>query len=153
AGASVELSGSRQSPAPWPVETHPEPGSLPSPPVLLSGRSERYCGPLRHPALLLPPSKNESRDPSQFWVSRVAPCSVSTCHAHYPGGRPRRHWSIAPAASSGLPCSNGRSALTTSLSRPARASLTLRPVDSQTHPWWADVPRASAIRLPSSPPR
>ncbi len=48
---------------------------------------------------------------------------------------------------------NGRSALTTSLSRPARASLALRPVDSQTHPWWAHVPRASASRLPSSPPQ
>jgi hypothetical protein len=112
-----------------------------------------HCGPLRHPALLLPPSRSESRDPSQCWVSRVAPCSVSTCHAPYPGERSRCHWSVAPAGSSGLPCSNGRSALTTSLSRPARASLALRPADSQTHPWWADVPRASAIRLPSSPPR
>jgi hypothetical protein len=48
---------------------------------------------------------------------------------------------------------SGRSAVTTSLSRPARASLALRPVDSQTHPWWADVPRASESRSPSLPPR
>src|SRR5262249_57441175 len=126
-GASVELPGSRQSPAPWPVETHPEPGSHPSPPVLLSGGSKRYCGPLRHPALLPPNSRSESRDPSQHWVSRVAPCSVSTCHAHDPGERSRCHGSVAPAGSNGLPCSNGRSGLTTPPSRPPRASFACRP--------------------------
>jgi hypothetical protein len=30
-----------------------------------------------------------------------------------------------------------------------RSSFAWRPVDSRTHPWWADVPRASAIGLPS----
>ena len=32
-------------------------------------------------------SGSESRDPSPRWASRVAPCSVPTCHAHYPGER------------------------------------------------------------------
>jgi hypothetical protein len=59
----VELPGSRQSPAPWPIETHPEPGSLPSPPVLLSGGSKRYCGPLRPPALLPPECKVRTATP------------------------------------------------------------------------------------------
>ena len=48
----MELLGSRQSPTPWPVKTHPEPGRLPSPPVLLSGESQRYYAPLRHPTRL-----------------------------------------------------------------------------------------------------
>src|SRR5437870_2937864 len=55
---------------------------------------------------------------------------------HYPDERPRRHWSITPVGSSGLPCRMAGRAVTTSLSRPARASVTFRPVDSQTHPWW-----------------
>ncbi len=97
--------------------------------------------------------RSEGRDPSRRWASRVAPCSVPTCHAPYPGERSRRHWSVAPARSHGLPCNSGRSALTTSLSRPARASHVLRPVGLQTHPWWADVPRASASRSPSLLPR
>ena len=97
AGALVELLGSRQSPTPWPVETHPEPGRLPSPPVLLSDRSKRYYAPLRRPPPPPRPCSVEGRDPSQSWASRVAPCSVSTCHAPYPGERSRGHRSVAPA--------------------------------------------------------
>jgi len=153
AGALEELRGSRQSPAPWLVEAHPEPGRLPSPPVFLSDGSKRYCAPLRHPALLPPKVGSEGRDPSQRWASRVALCPVPTCHAHYPGERFRGHRSVAPTESFGLPCPACRSALTTSLSRLARASHALQPVGLQTHPQWANVPRASAIRSPSSPPR
>jgi hypothetical protein len=112
-----------------------------------------HCGPLRHPARLPPKSEREGRDPSPRWASRVAPCSMPTCHAPYPGESPRGHRSVAPTESSGLSCPKSRSTLTTSLSRLARASHVLRPVGLQTHPRWANVPRASAIRLPSSPPR
>ena len=113
----------------------------------------RYCAPLRHPSPLLAARRSEGRDPSRRWASRVAPCSVPTCHAPYPGERSRHHWSVTPARSDGLPRNSGRSALTTSLSRPARASHVLRPVGLQTHPWWTDVPRASTSRLPSLPSR
>jgi hypothetical protein len=107
-----------------------------------------HCGPLRRPEP--PPSYRwgERRDPSRPWVSRVALGSVPTCHAPYPGERPHGHRSVAPMRSSGLPCFSGRSALATSLSRPARASHTLRPVGLQTHPWWASVPWASTSWLP-----
>ena len=149
AGASMELPGSRQSPTPWPVETHPEPGRLPSPPVLLSDRSKRYYAPLRHPPPSPPIRGGEGRDPSRRWASRVAPCSVSTCHAPYPGEGPRGHRSVAPTESGGLPWLKNRSTLTTALSRLAQASRTLRPVDLQIRPRRTDVPWASTSQLPS----
>ena len=153
AGASLELLGLRQSPAPCLGETHPEPGSLPSPPVLLSGGCERYYEPLRAPAL--PPADRwgAGRNPAQPWVSRVALCSLSTCHAPYPGEGPRVYWSVAPAAPSGLPWLKNRSTLTTILSRLAQASRMLRPVDWPIRPRRTNVPRAPASRLPSLPPR
>ncbi len=152
-GASVELPGSRQSPAPRLVEARPEPGSLPSPLVVWSRRSERYCGPLRLPGRLPSRGRGEGRDPSPPWVSRVALGSVPTCHAPYPGERLSGPRSVARAESSGLPGYSGRSALASSLSRPARASHVLRPVGLQIRPWRTDVPRASASWLPFSPPR
>src|SRR6266849_9667133 len=112
-----------------------------------------HCAPLRHPSPLPANRRSEGRDPSRRWASRVAPCSVPACHAPYPGERSRRHWSVAPARSHGLPRNSGGSALTTSLSRPAQASHVLQPVGLQTHPWWADVPRASASWSPFLLPR
>ena len=112
-----------------------------------------HCAPLRRPPPPPLTSRGEGRDPSRRWGSRVAPCSVPTRHAPYPGERPHGHRSVALTWSSGLPRFHSGSTLTTSLSRLARASHMLRPVDSQTHPWWATVPRASANRLPSLPPR
>src|SRR3989441_11520325 len=100
---------------------------------MVSGRSRRYCAPLRHPSPLLADPRSEGRDLSQRWASRVAPCSVPTCHAPYPGERPRGHWSVAPTRPSGLPSFHSRSALTSLLSRLARASLTLQPVGLPTH--------------------
>ena len=79
---------------------------------MLSGGSNRYDGPLRLPAQPPPLHGREGRDPSPRWGSRLAPCSVSTCHAPYPGERSPLPRSVAPARSNGLPCSHGRSALT-----------------------------------------
>ena len=65
-----------------------------------------------------------------------------------PGERIHGPRSGAPMDSSGLPGYSGRSALATSLSRPAQASHMLRPVGLLTHPRWASVPRASTSQLP-----
>ena len=71
--------------------------------------------------------------------------AFSACRAHYPGGSDGcfsvHHWR-APAPGffpnhSGLPVHNGRSASTVFVSRPARASLVLRPADLLTHLLWA----------------
>ncbi len=152
-GALVEVPGSRQSPAPRLGEAHPEPGSLPSLSVVLSDRSQRYCGPLRRPGRLPSRRRGEGRDPSPPWGSRVALGSVPTCHAPYPGERLSGPRSVARAESSGLPGYSGRSALASSLSRPARASHVLRPVGLPIRPWRTDVPWASTHWLPVASPR
>ncbi len=56
----------------------PRTRARPSSPVLLSGESQRYYAPLRHPTRLPRPCGSESRDPSPRGASRVALCSVST---------------------------------------------------------------------------
>jgi len=110
-----------------PTPNQSRPSGIPSPRVVLSRGSQRYCGPLRLPGP--PPSRGwgEGRDPSPPWVSRVAPCSVPTCHAPYPGERLRGHRSVAPTESGGLPCPKSRSTRTTSLSRLAQVSHVLQP--------------------------
>src|SRR5262245_50422458 len=46
----------------------------------------------------------------------------------------------------GLPVHNGRSASTVFVSRPARASLVLRPADLLTHVWWAWLRGSDEVR-------
>src|SRR5215470_18086517 len=46
----------------------------------------------------------------------------------------------------GLPVHNGRSASTVFVSRPARASLVLRPADLLTHLWWAWLRGSDEVR-------
>ena len=74
----------------------------------------------------------------------ITQIAFSACRAHYPGGLVRclsiGTWR-APAPGffpnhAGLPRTNGWSASTTFLSRPARASLTLRPADLLPHLKW-----------------
>jgi hypothetical protein len=152
---SLELRWSYQAHANLPplASVRHAPNQGPFPLVMLSRRSARYCGPLRLPGRLPSRRRGEGRDPSPPWVSRVALGSVPTCHAPYPGERPRPPRSVPRTASSGLPGYSGRSALASSLSRPARASHVLRPVGLPIRPWRTHVPRASASWLPFSPPR
>src|ERR1700720_2501535 len=81
--------------------------------------------------------------------------TFSTCRAPYPGGSirccrlafgalPRR----ALPEPRGLPGTNGRSASTNFLSRPAQASLTLRPVDLLAHLSWTLSRGSHAGRYP-----
>src|SRR5712691_1841875 len=82
AGLAVQLPGRWGHPPPNPakeVSTDPTmaAASPSAPPAWPPGpqRAPTASGPLRHPVLLPPQSRSESRDPSQHWVSRVAPCS------------------------------------------------------------------------------
>jgi len=59
---------------------------------------------------------------------------VRTCCAHYPGEQDDPHRSVPQVILGGLRPSLGDSALALAVSRPARASLTLRPVRSLTRP-------------------
>ena len=59
--------------------------------------------------------------------------TVPTCRAHYPGGPDGCSGRLLPRPR-GLPRYSGGSASATSLSRPAQASLTLRPAGSLNRP-------------------
>lgn len=80
--------------------------------------------------------------------------TFSACRAHYPGGSVRC-FSVNQLARSraglfpnrsGLPAHNERSASTVFVSRPARASLVLRPADLLTHLSWAWLRGSDEIR-------
>ena len=64
-------------------------------------------------------------------IARVA---LSTCRAHYPGGSQRVHMPASFPVAYSLPRYTGGSASASLLSRPAQASLTLRPADSLSRP-------------------
>jgi hypothetical protein len=70
-----------------------------------------------------------------------------TCHAHYPGGSSGCACRLLPR-SRGLPQMAGGSASALSLSRPARASLTLRPAGSLSRSCATFVTRFQPFRLP-----
>src|SRR6185312_8953247 len=74
--------------------------------------------------------------------------TLPTCRAHYPDGLERVRLSVASPLHAGLPRISGGSASMTSLSRPAQASLTLRPVGSLDRPMAAFVTRLRPARLP-----
>ena len=90
--------------------------------------------------------------PAARQASRVASHRVCTCCAHYPGEPSDLHMSVYPVALNGLRPMRGDSALAFNLSRPAQASLALRPVRSLTRPRRISVPGASTVRSPSPSP-
>ena len=78
--------------------------------------------------------------PSGSGLPLLPPITFSACCAHYPGGSilVLFGWFAFPRdglsqSRSGLPGTNDRSASTSFLSRPAQASLTLRPADLLTY--------------------
>ena len=74
------------------------------------------------------------------------------CRAHYPGGSSRCMRRLFPC-SRGLPQMAGGSASALSLSRPAQASLTLRPAGSLSRPQATFVTRLQPMRLPAQAAR
>src|SRR5262249_11753080 len=75
-----------------------------------------------------------------------------TCRAHYPGGLSGCTCRLLPRLRS-LPELAGGSASALSLSRPARASLALRPTGSLSHPTAAFVTRRQDSQLPDQAAR
>src|SRR5262245_49815885 len=75
-----------------------------------------------------------------------------TCRAHYPGGSSGCVCRLLPR-SRGLPQMAGGSASALSLSRPAQASLMLRPAGSLSRPEATFVTRLQPMRLPAQAAR
>ena len=112
-----------------------------------SSKAYRKSGPFPPPQLpgfistISPSDSHRSRRPksasrplpSLRWVSPVSRITFPTCCAHYPGGSNGCSCRSLPRPR-GLPRFTGGSASATSLSRPAQALLTLRPVELLNRP-------------------
>ena len=148
-----ELIGSCQSPGSCTTSSAGlELRSLPSTGVT---RLRRYYGPLRHPAGPdsdprgpsvgghAPPPRGASR--VAFGLLRMH--AVATTPAEPLGA------SLVLPSDGSLPCYSGRSASALPFSRPARRSLTLRPVCSRSRPRRPFPSKTSAASLPPQPLR
>ena len=101
----------------------------------------------------LPPESKPSRCTASAGRPLLTRITFSACRAHYPGGSVRCSRLILTRSRAGLfpnrtglPVHNGRSASTVFVSRPARASLVLRPADLLTHLSWAWLRGFDGIR-------
>src|SRR3954465_15029016 len=123
----------RQSPILRLVESTPEVRVLPSAGIT---RPQRYRDPVRHPPGPPPDSDVEATTLAHDGPPPITRFTLPTCRAHYPDGPERVLLSVASPSHAGLPRYSGGSASITSLSRPARASLALRPAGFFARPWW-----------------
>jgi hypothetical protein len=110
-------------------ESAPEVRGLPSARIT---RFQRYYAPVRLPPDP-PPSATMKPRPPIGRVSPVARITLPACHAHYPGGSNGCMCRLLPHPC-GLPRFAGGSASASLLSRPAQASLALRPVGLLNRP-------------------
>src|SRR3954471_23076032 len=100
-------------------------------------RHRRYRDPLRLPSLAVILKTTLKAVTSAIPGSPpITQTTFPTCRAHYPGGSNRCTCRLLPCPR-GLPRITGGSASTTSLSRPAQASLTLQPAGLLAHHTWA----------------
>ena len=137
----------RQSPILGFVASAPEARVLPSADIT---RHRRYYDPVRTPASI---AVRDGVEGATLMLGRVSPV-----YPRHPSGVPcpLPRWTAAGAsvgcfpATCSLPRNSGGSASTTSLSRPAQASLTLRPVGSLNRP---RRPSSRGFGLPGCPDR
>ena len=134
-----------QSPILGSFKSIPEVRVLPSAGVT---QPQQYYDPVRHP-----PEPPSCDDVEAATLARDGPPPITrltlpTCRAHYPDGPERVRLSVASPLHTGLPRLSGGSASITSLSRPAQASLTLRPAGLLNRPKAAFVTRLRPARLP-----
>jgi hypothetical protein len=129
------------------LRQHPEARALPSTGIT---RLRRYYSPLRVPPG--PPSLPRALEfaSARTGVPPLAQTAFPACRARYPGGPGRCTCRWLPGRC-GLPRFSGGSASTTSLSRPARASLALRPAGLLSHPKWPLSQGSSPARYRAEP--
>src|SRR5713101_9978832 len=104
-------------------ESTPEVRVLPSAGIT---RLQRSYYPVRLPPMPPPESDVEAATLAPNGSPPITRITFPTCRAHYPGGSSGCSCRLLPR-SHGLPQMAGGSASALSLSRPAQASLTLRP--------------------------
>src|ERR1700751_2131438 len=133
-----------QSPILVSVRSAPEVRVLPSTGIT---RSQRYHDPVRLPKRAVAICDVEDATSARCGSPPITRITMPACRAHYPGGSRRCSCRLLPV-SRGLPRISGGSASASSLSRPAQASLTLRPVGLLNRPKAAFVARLQPRRLP-----
>jgi hypothetical protein len=121
----------RQSPILGFFTSIPEVRVLPSAGIT---QPQQYYDPVRHPSAPPPIRDVEAATLAQDGSPPITRFAFSTCRAHYPDGPERVHLSVASPFHAGLPRYSGGSTSMTSLSRPAQASLTLRPAELLNRP-------------------
>jgi hypothetical protein len=94
---------------------------------------QRSYDPVRLPPWPPPESDVEAATLARDGSPPITRTTFPTCRAHYPGGSRGCACRLLPHAC-GLPQMTGGSASAFELSRPAQASLTLRPIGSLSHP-------------------
>ena len=122
-------------------------GSAPEVRALCSAgitRSQRSYDPVRLPTWPPPGSDVEAATLAHDGSPPITRATFPTCRAHYPGGCMCR---LLPRSYS-LPQMAGGSASALSLSRPAQASLTLRPAGLLSRPKATFVTRLQPCQLP-----
>src|ERR1700735_3191890 len=126
-----------QSPILGSFKSVPEVRVLPSAGVT---QPQQYYDPVRHPPE--PPSYDdvEAATLARDGSPPITRLTLPTCRAQSPDRPERVRLSVATPSHLGLPRYSGGSASMTSLSRPAQASLTLRPV-GLVNPLPPGVPR------------
>ena len=129
------------------LRQHPEVRALPFTGI---ARLPRYYDPLRAPAGPLSLLRTLESSSARTGSPPLAQTTLPACRAHYPGGpKPVR---VSVASRSARPSrSSGGSASTITLSRPARASLALRPAGSLSHPRWPLSQGSDPARYRSEP--
>ena len=134
----------RQSPILGSFESAPEVRALPSAGIT---QPQQYYDPVRRPRG--PSSRRcQRRDLRPYGPPPITQLTLPTCRAPYPDGPERVRLSVASPSHAGLPRISGGSASMTSLSRPAQASLALRPAGLLNRPAAAFVTRLRSGWLP-----
>src|SRR5262249_46141809 len=126
-------------------ESTPEVRVLPSAGIT---RPQRSYDPVRLPPMPPPISDVEAATLAPNGYPPITRITLPTCRAHYPGGSSECACRLLPR-SYGLPQMAGGSASALVLSRPAQASLTLRPAGSLSRPKATFVTRLQPQRLPA----
>jgi hypothetical protein len=88
----------------------------------------------RLPCRPAPDSAVEAATLARHGPPPITRFTFPACRAHYPDGPEQVHLSVASLSRAGLPRISGGSASMTSLSRPAQASLALRPAGLLSRP-------------------
>jgi hypothetical protein len=141
------FTGSRQSPSPRRLQKH---AKSQGPLLRRHYPASTLVRPCPTPAMAVAFCNVEDATLADDGAPPITRTTFPTCRAHYPGGSSGCACRLLPHSCS-LPQMAGGSASALSLSRPAQASLALRPAGSLSHPRWPLSRGSSPAGYPAKP--